>query len=227
MSAAVSLRLWEETPDISLSGAVSPTAREDILLPGEIRLRRAEDHQTTLSKTARRAKSTISSSTRRASDTQRLWPSGSRRATGIETRATILGHMQRGGSPHLQGPCLRVHYGSLRRRSSDRGKDQSESWATRTASTWISILTKRWPCRRRYRNTSTRSPGRFLTTTTNKNPAGRLNRSFRRPFLMEAGGTEGDDHDHKQREQPDPKDHAAERQRKTAPGGGGFRGGRS
>ena len=32
-------------------------------------------------------------------------------ATGVETRATILGYMQRGGSPYLQGSVLRFHHG--------------------------------------------------------------------------------------------------------------------
>ena len=45
-------------------------------------------------------------------------------ATGIETRATILGHMQRGGKPYLQGQSVRLHHGSLRGGSSDRRQDQ-------------------------------------------------------------------------------------------------------
>ena len=45
-------------------------------------------------------------------------------ATGMETRATILGHMQRGGSPTCKDRGLRVHHGSHGGRPSLPGQDE-------------------------------------------------------------------------------------------------------
>ena len=71
---------------------------EDILLP-----ERYDGNEQALIdriiETANAAKSITSSSTQRASDIPLPWPAALRAATGIETRATILGHMQRGGTP--------------------------------------------------------------------------------------------------------------------------------
>ena len=85
--------------DISHCGVVLQMVLSRYLIPEKYDYRRAEDRSTILLQTGNVARSIISSLMQRVSDILRLWQRRIEAATGIETRATILGHMQRGGSP--------------------------------------------------------------------------------------------------------------------------------
>ena len=81
-------------------------------------------------------------------------------ATGIETRATILGYMQRGGSPTCKDRYYASVMGPMRRIFSARAA-LTGLWHTVTGSSWITTSKKRWRCRKQSRNTSTRSAERW------------------------------------------------------------------
>ena len=64
-------------------------------------------------------------------------------ATGIETRATILGHMQRGGSPTAKDRVYASMMGAYAVDSYVQERATASS-DTRTASSWTSIWTRDW-----------------------------------------------------------------------------------
>ena len=72
-------------------------------------------------------------------------------ATGIETRATILGHMQRGGSPTCRDRVFAIHDGRIRGGPSCGREDQPCGRVHRTGTLSILTLMKRLPCRRAFR----------------------------------------------------------------------------
>ena len=72
---------------------------EDILLPEKYDYDEQRIINNIIDNRKKRQKNTISSSMQKVSAILKLWAKRIEAATGIETRATILGHMQRGGSP--------------------------------------------------------------------------------------------------------------------------------
>ena len=70
-------------------------------------------------------------------------------ATGMETRATILGHMQRGGSP----TCKDRVYASIMGAKAVEKERQTVSLVISTASLLIMISMKHCRCTKRFRNT--------------------------------------------------------------------------
>lgn len=73
-------------------------------------------------------------------------------ATGIETRATILGHMQRGGNPTCKDRVYASMMGALAVDLLVQGK-LAESLDIVMASSWTSISTKRLQCRKMFPHT--------------------------------------------------------------------------
>ena len=66
-------------------------------------------------------------------------------ATGIETRATILGHMQRGGSPTCKDRVYASMMGAMAVDLLCEGKTNRVVGYQHGRILWISILTRHWP----------------------------------------------------------------------------------
>ncbi len=89
-------------------------------------------------------------------------------ATGIETRATILGHMQRGGNPTCKDRVYASMMGALAVDLLVQGKS-CRVVGYRHGNSWTSILTKHLLCRKMYPHICGKYVTHFLITIKNKN----------------------------------------------------------
>ncbi len=112
MSDAASLKLWAEMQVILPFGAKLPTVRTAFLIPEKEQFDEQDLIETILSNRLKGKKHHVVINAEGIGDSNRL-AKRIETATGIETRATILGHIQRGGSPTAKDRVIRIHNGCL------------------------------------------------------------------------------------------------------------------